>query len=315
MSAPAIETSGLVKIFGDNRAVDGVDLTVPARHRLRPARTQRRRQDHGGTDAGHPAETRRRQRPGLRPRRRRQADAVRSRVSLTGSVRVGRRGPDRHRKSGPAGPAARLPQAAGPRAGRPAARGVRADRRGRPSGEEVLRRHAPAHRHRRQHPQHSRPAVPGRADDRARPAQPQPGLGHHPGRRGQRHHGPAHHAIPGRGRPARRPDRGDRPRQGDRRGHAGPAEVVDRCGHRPRATARRRAAAGGGTHPGLGELRDRRCSMDADPVALTARADGRLRAAAPPSRRPGRWPRWPAPGSSWTTSRSVSPASTRCSWR
>jgi ABC-2 type transport system ATP-binding protein len=30
MNAPAIETSGLVKVFGDNRAVDGVDLTVPA---------------------------------------------------------------------------------------------------------------------------------------------------------------------------------------------------------------------------------------------------------------------------------------------
>ena len=30
MNAPAIETSGLVKIFGDNRAVDGVDLSVPA---------------------------------------------------------------------------------------------------------------------------------------------------------------------------------------------------------------------------------------------------------------------------------------------
>jgi ABC-2 type transport system ATP-binding protein len=30
MGTPAVETSGLVKIFGDNRAVDGVDLTVPA---------------------------------------------------------------------------------------------------------------------------------------------------------------------------------------------------------------------------------------------------------------------------------------------
>lgn len=29
VSPPAIETSGLVKTFGDNRAVDGVDLTVP----------------------------------------------------------------------------------------------------------------------------------------------------------------------------------------------------------------------------------------------------------------------------------------------
>ncbi|WP_433375190.1 ATP-binding cassette domain-containing protein [Actinoplanes sp. CA-142083] len=30
MNPPAIETTGLVKTFGDNRAVDGVDLTVPA---------------------------------------------------------------------------------------------------------------------------------------------------------------------------------------------------------------------------------------------------------------------------------------------
>lgn len=30
MSPPAIETRGLIKTFGDNRAVDGVDLTVPA---------------------------------------------------------------------------------------------------------------------------------------------------------------------------------------------------------------------------------------------------------------------------------------------
>jgi ABC-2 type transport system ATP-binding protein len=30
MSSSAIETSGLVKVFGDNRAVDGVDLTVPS---------------------------------------------------------------------------------------------------------------------------------------------------------------------------------------------------------------------------------------------------------------------------------------------
>ncbi|MEV6487454.1 ATP-binding cassette domain-containing protein [Actinoplanes sp. NPDC051633] len=30
MNAPAVETTGLVKTFGDNRAVDGVDLSVPA---------------------------------------------------------------------------------------------------------------------------------------------------------------------------------------------------------------------------------------------------------------------------------------------
>ncbi|MDQ0844011.1 ABC-type multidrug transport system ATPase subunit [Streptomyces sp. V1I6] len=30
MTDLAIETTGLVKVFGDNRAVDGVDLRVPA---------------------------------------------------------------------------------------------------------------------------------------------------------------------------------------------------------------------------------------------------------------------------------------------
>ncbi len=30
MSELAIETAGLVKVFGDNRAVDGIDLAVPA---------------------------------------------------------------------------------------------------------------------------------------------------------------------------------------------------------------------------------------------------------------------------------------------
>src|ERR1044071_3334717 len=29
MNSPAIETAGLIKTFGDNRAVDGVDLTIP----------------------------------------------------------------------------------------------------------------------------------------------------------------------------------------------------------------------------------------------------------------------------------------------
>src|SRR5688572_12858944 len=28
-SGPAIETNGLIKVFGDTRAVDGLDLTVP----------------------------------------------------------------------------------------------------------------------------------------------------------------------------------------------------------------------------------------------------------------------------------------------
>jgi ABC-2 type transport system ATP-binding protein len=84
MSSPAIETTGLVKTFGDNRAVDGVDLTVPAgtvygllgpngagkTTVVRMLATLLR--PDGGTASvfGHDVV--------------READAVRSRVSLTG---------------------------------------------------------------------------------------------------------------------------------------------------------------------------------------------------------------------------------------
>ncbi|MCA2216797.1 ATP-binding cassette domain-containing protein [Jidongwangia harbinensis] len=84
MSAPAIETSGLVKVFGDNRAVDGVDLTVPAgtvygllgpngagkTTVVRMLATLLRPDGGTATVFGHDVV--------------RQADAVRGRVSLTG---------------------------------------------------------------------------------------------------------------------------------------------------------------------------------------------------------------------------------------
>ena len=41
---------------------------------------------------------------------------------------------------------------------------------------------------------------------------------------GRRHHGPAHHPAPGRGRPAGRPHRGGRSGHGHRGGHRGPAQ-------------------------------------------------------------------------------------------
>ena len=43
----AISVCGLVKSFGDVRALDGVDLEAPAGHRARAARPQRRGQDDG----------------------------------------------------------------------------------------------------------------------------------------------------------------------------------------------------------------------------------------------------------------------------
>ena len=83
----AIEASGLVKIFGELRAVDGVDLAVP------------RGSVYGVLGPNGAGKTttirmlatllaaRRRQRAGPRPRRRHaRRDAVRSVVSLTGQM-------------------------------------------------------------------------------------------------------------------------------------------------------------------------------------------------------------------------------------
>jgi ABC-2 type transport system ATP-binding protein len=84
MNAPAIETSGLVKVFGDTRAVDGVDLVVPAgtvygvlgpngagkTTVVRMLATLARPDGGEATVFGHDVV--------------READAVRTRVSLTG---------------------------------------------------------------------------------------------------------------------------------------------------------------------------------------------------------------------------------------
>ena len=91
---------------------------------------------------------------------------------------------------------------------------------GGPAGQELLGRHAPPARHRGEHRRDAAAAVPRRADDRPGPALAQPGVGHHPRARRAGHDRPALHAVPRRGRPARRPHRGHRPRQGHRRGHA-----------------------------------------------------------------------------------------------
>ena len=79
------------------------------------------------------------------------------------------------------------------------------------------------------------------------PAQPRRAVGDDRGARGRGHDRAADHAVPRRGRPARGPDRGDRPRQGDRRGHQRRAQVARRRraargrAARPRARGRRRS--------------------------------------------------------------------------
>ena len=91
----------------------------------------------------------------------------------------------------------------------------------RPQGLDALRRPASSARHRDGAGAHAAGAVPRRAVDRARPAEPgqPPGAGP-PAARGARQHDRPHHPLPrGGGRARRAGDRG-RPRPGHRRRHA-----------------------------------------------------------------------------------------------
>ena len=122
---------------------------------------------------------------------------------------------------------------------------------------------------------------------------------------GGRDDDPALHAVPGGGRPARRRDRGHRPRPGDRRGHPGPAQGVGRRRGAARAAARTRRAPRRG-----------RASSSAPSAPWSSnRTPRRCRCPArtPAGRRPAS-PSCPGPASASRSSPSASPASTRCSW-
>ena len=95
----------------------------------------------------------------------------------------------------------------------------------------------------------------------------------------RRLHGAADHAVPRRGRPARRPDRGDRPRREGRRGHLRRAEVLGRPLH-PAAAARRPATTSP-SRPGRGVGARRAAGADpggpADEHRPAAQRPGRRR--------------------------------------
>ena len=200
----AIEATGLVKSFGDTRAVDGVDLAVPRgtvygvlgpngagkTTTIRMLATLLRPDAGSARVLGHDVVT--------------EADEVRGARQPDRAARLGRRGPHRPREPHPARPPARLPDEAGARAGRRAARRVRPRGGGRQARQGLLRRHAPAPGHRREHRRDARADVPRRADDRAGPALAQPGVGHRARARRPGHDRAAVHAVPRRGRPARR---------------------------------------------------------------------------------------------------------------
>ncbi len=213
----AIETSGLTKLFGATRAVDGVDLRGAATGvygvlgpngagkttTIRMLATLLRPDAGSARVFGHDVVH--------------EAEAVRQRISLTGqfaSVDEDLTGVENLVLLG------RLLGFSGGSAARRAASCSRrsSSRRRRTAGQDLLRRHAAPPRHRRQHRGGPAAAVPRRADHRTRPAQPERGVAARPHPRRRRHHGPADHAVSRRGRPARRPHRGDRPRRGRRRG-------------------------------------------------------------------------------------------------
>src|SRR5690606_3766105 len=136
------------------------------------------------------------------------------------------------------------------RGGRPDRRGPRTGRaRGAagPPGDGALGRHAPPPGDRPGPPARTRGAVPRRADDRPRPAEPRRGVGLRAVAPGPGGHDRAHdHPLHGRSR-AVRPDRHRRPGRDRRPGHAGGAQGQRGGGpgdaaHRRRRRRGRRAA-------------------------------------------------------------------------
>ena len=113
----------------------------------------------------------------------------------------------------------------------------------RAAGVDVLRRHAPPARHRDEPDREPAGDLPRRADHRARPAVARRGVEQRQGARRAGHDGAAHHAVPRRGRTARRPDR-DPPRGTDHRErHPRRAEAAAPARH---GRVRREAADPGG---------------------------------------------------------------------
>ena len=242
---------------GDQRRGPRQDVRGPARRRrrrpggtprrgLRRPRTQRRRQDHPAEDAGHPAPAGAGRGPDLRRRRTPGAPRDPPAARRDGSVRLRRRAAHRHREPLPVRPAAGPRPRGVQRGGGPAARAVRPPGGGEQADQALLRRHASPARPGGQPDHPASPDLPRRADHRARPAHPRADVGDDPGAGPRRLHRPADHAVPRRGRPARRPDRRDRPGHQGRRGHSRRAEVFGRPldaaapGHRPRRPHPRR---------------------------------------------------------------------------
>ena len=198
----AISARGLVKTFGDVRAVDGIDLDVPRgmifailgpngagkTTLMRMLATLSRPEAGSATVMGHDL--------------RKAPHEVRAAIAMTGqfaSLDEDLTGRENlvllARLWGFRGRAAKSSR-------RRAARGFRPVRSGDEAGEGLFRRHAAQARHRRLADRHAGRPLPRRADHRPRPEGPQGCLEDDPRARRLRRHDPAHHAISRRGRSA-----------------------------------------------------------------------------------------------------------------
>ena len=305
MTSSAIEAEGLVKTFGKVRALDGIDLvaregtvfgllgpngagkTTAIRVLSTLLRPDAGRAIVGGYDVV------------------REPAKVRGLIGLTGQYAAVDELLSGQENLYMIGRLLGMPAGRRPSPGGRTARGVRPVRCRDEVRQDVLGRHAPAPRPRGEPGRAAAAPVPGRADHGPRPAEPDRALGDDPNPRRRGHHRAAHDAVPGGGRPARRRDRGDRPREGHRRGDAPAAQDARRRPGAPGTAGRRGRPGGDGEDPcGLrGTARARRTTTGSSSRSgsTTGRRSGRRSAS---STTPGSWS---------TTCRCAGRASTRSS--
>ena len=206
---PAVQATGLVKRFGKTEALCGVDIAVERATVLGVLGPNGAGKTTAGADPVHAPEAGCGHRVHRRHRRGEGSAAGAGADRPHRSVRRGRRAAHRRTRTwSTSGGCSTAPTTR--RASAPAELLERFELvlRRRSDGEDLLGRNAASSRHRDEPHRQPVGALPRRAHDRARSAQPQHHVGSHRRARAQRRHHLAHDAVPRRGRSPRRRDRG-----------------------------------------------------------------------------------------------------------